>query len=245
MYELLDAHPATLVVVMAALMVTPLHLLATYVFSGASARKGALVAAVTLGWGAFMVWFCLARVVESSGPLGNLYVPLLWAAPSLLVWLARDWLLAEPLSQRWLIGLQLWRVIGALFLVEMSRGQLPAVFALPAGIGDIAVALLAAVVLWRGRGRSVLPAGAVIAVLALGIADFASAFFFGFFSSAGPQQLFFPEIPNRALLFPTGLIPLFLVPYAIAFHTLSWLSWRRQRQGMTRGVQGWAAGGAT
>ena len=244
MYELLDAHPATLVVVMAALMVTPLHLLATYVFSGASARKGAIVAAVTLVWGAFMVWFCLARVVEHSGPLGNLYVPLLWAAPSLLVWLARDWLLAEPLSQRWLIGLQLWRVIGALFLVETARGQLPAVFALPAGIGDIAVALLAAVVLWRGRGQSVLPAGAVFAVLALGIADFISAFFFGFFSSAGPQQLFFPEVPNRALLFPTGLIPLFLVPYAIAFHTLSWLTLRRQYHGITRGVPGWAAGNA-
>ena len=244
MYDLFDAHPATLVVVMAALMVTPLHLLATFVFSGASARKGAIVAAVTLGWGAFMVWFCLARVVERSGPLGNLYVPLLWAAPSLLVWLARDWLLAVPLSQRWLIGLQLWRVIGALFLVEMARGQLPAVFALPAGIGDIAVALLAAVVLWRGRGKSVLPAGAVIAVLALGIADFISAFFFGFFSSAGPQQLFFPEVPNRALLFPTGLIPLFLVPYAIAFHTLSWLTLRRQRQHMSRGGPQWAADGA-
>jgi hypothetical protein len=244
MYELLDAHPATLVVVMAALMVTPLHLLATYVFSGASARKGAIVAAVTLTWGAFMVWFCLAQVVQRSGPLGNLYVPLLWAAPSLLVWLARDWLLAEPLSQRWLIGLQLWRVIGALFLVEMARGQLPAVFALPAGIGDVAVALLAAVVLWRGRGKSVLPIGAVIAVLALGIADFISAFFFGFFSSAGPQQLFFPQVPNRALLFPTGLIPLFLVPYAIAFHTLSWLTLRRQRQDITRGMPRWAAGGA-
>lgn len=244
MYELFDAHPATLVVVMAALMVTPLHLLATYVFSGASARKGAIVAAATLCWGAFMVWFCLARVVERSGPLGNLFVPMLWAAPSLLVWLARDWLLAEPLSQRWLIGLQLWRVIGALFLVEMARGQLPAVFALPAGIGDIAVALLAAVVLWRGRGKSELSAGAVIAVLALGIADFVSAFFFGFFSSAGPQQLFFPEVPNRALLFPTGLVPLFLVPYAIAFHTLSWLTLRRQRQDMTRGVPQWAASNA-
>jgi hypothetical protein len=244
MYELFDAHPVTLVVVMAALMVTPLHLLATYVFSGASARKGAIVAAVTLCWGAFMVWFCLARVVERSGPLGNLFVPMLWAAPSLLVWLARDWLLAEPLSQRWLIGLQLWRVIGALFLVEMARGQLPAIFALPAGIGDIAVALLAAVVLWRGRGKSELPAGAVIAVLALGIADFVSAFFFGFFSSAGPQQLFFPEVPNRALLFPTGLIPLFLVPYAIAFHTLSWLTLRRQRQDRMHGAPQWVAGNA-
>jgi len=226
---MLEAHPLTLVVVMAALMVTPLHLLATYVFSGASARKGAIVACVVLVWGAVMVWFCLARVVERGGPLGNLWIPLLWAAPSGLVWLARDWLLAEPLSQRWLVGLQLWRVIGAVFLLEMAGGQLPAIFALPAGIGDVAVALLAAALLWRWRTAPQLPDRAVLAVLALGIADFASAFFFGFFSSAGPQQLFFPEVANRTLWFPTGIIPLFLVPYAIAFHTLSWLQLRRLR----------------
>jgi hypothetical protein len=84
----------------------------------------------------------------------------------------------------------------------------------------------------------------VIAMLALGIADFVSAFFFGFFSSAGPQQLLFPEVPNRALLFPTGLIPLFLVPYAIAFHTLSWLTLRRQRQHRMHGAPQWVAGNA-
>lgn len=229
MFEMLEAHPATIVVVIAALMVTPLHLFATYVFSGASARKGATVAAAVLAWGAVMVWFCLARVAERGGPLGSLWIPLLWAAPGVLVWLARDWLLAEPLSQRWLVGLQLWRVIGAVFLVEMAGGKLPAIFALPAGLGDVAVALLAAAVLWRWRAAPRLPDRAVLAVLALGIADFASAFFFGFFSSAGPQQLFFPELPNRTLWFPTGIIPLFLVPYAIAFHTLSWLQLRRQR----------------
>lgn len=229
MFEMLEAHPATLVVVMAALMVTPLHLLATFVFSGASARKGAIAAAVVLAWGAVMVWFCLARVAERGGPLAALWIPLSWAMPSLLVWRARNWLLAAPLSQRWLVGLQLWRVIGAVFLLEMAGGRLPAIFALPAGVGDIAVALLAAAVLWRWRSAPRLPDRAVRAVLALGIADFASAFFFGFFSSAGPQQLFFPEVANRTLWFPTGIIPLFLVPYAIAFHTLSWLQLRRQR----------------
>lgn len=229
MFSMLESHPATIVVVMAALMVTPLHLFATYVFSGASPRRGAIVAGGVLAWGAVMVWLCLARVVERGGALGNLWIPLLWAVPSLLVWLARDWLLAEPLSQRWLVGLQLWRVIGAVFLVEMAGGKLPAIFALPAGVGDVAVALLAAAVLWRWRAAAQLPDRAVVAVIALGVADFASAFFFGFISSAGAQQLFFPEVANRTLWFPTGIIPLFLVPYAIAFHTLSWLQLRRRR----------------
>jgi hypothetical protein len=54
------------------------------------------------------------------------------------------------------------------------------------------------------------------------MADFMSAFFFGFTSSEGsPLQLFFPAVTNQLILFPTGMIPLFLVPYAIFFHFLS------------------------
>ena len=64
-------------------------------------------------------------------------------------------------------------------------------------------------------------------VIAAGVLDFLSAFFFGFGSSETPVQIFFPEVPNDLIVFPTGLIPLFLVPYAIFFHTLSWLSYRK------------------
>ena len=65
----------------------------------------------------------------------------------------------------------------------------------------------------------------VLSRFGLGMADFVSAFFFGITSSAGPLQLFHPDVTNNLLLFPTGMIPLFLVPYAIFFHTLSWLNY--------------------
>jgi hypothetical protein len=42
-----------------------------------------------------------------------------------------------------LTALQGWRVIGSIFLVLWAYGQLPAVFALPAGLGDVAVGLVA------------------------------------------------------------------------------------------------------
>ena len=59
---------------------------------------------------------------------------------------------------------------------------------------------------------------------------FLSAFFFGFGSSETPVQIFFPDVPNNVIVFPTGMIPLFLVPYAIFFHVLSGLSyWRHER----------------
>ncbi|UCH46419.1 MAG: hypothetical protein JSU95_09790 [Betaproteobacteria bacterium] len=131
------------------------------------------------------------------------------------------------MSQRWLVGLQVWRVIEGLFLIEMARGNLPGMFAYPAGIGDIVVGVTAAVALIAYRSRAQLPRAALLTVLVLGVADFLGAFFFGFTASKGPQQLFFPEVTNDLLLFPTGMIPLFLVPYAIFFHTLSWLSLRQ------------------
>ncbi len=62
----------------------------------------------------------------------------------------------------------------------------------------------------------------------IGISDFVSAFFFGFTSSATPLQLFAFDQPNQVLLYPTGLIPLFLVPYAVVFHILSITEMQRE-----------------
>src|SRR5262245_22865822 len=40
-------------------------------------------------------------------------------------------------DQRHLILLNLWRLVGVVFLVLMANGQMPALWALPAGIGDV------------------------------------------------------------------------------------------------------------
>ena len=230
MYEIMNASPATLIIVMSAMLVTPLYVLATYVFSGASARKGMQIASAFLVWGAVMTWVCLAGVPGRIGPLGQLIIPVCWFTPSLLLVVFRGWFLSHPLSQRWLIGLQLWRVIGGVFLIEMSRGNIPGVFALPAGIGDVLAGVMAGAVLLAFRSGEI-PRWAVLAVIVFGVADFVSAFFFGTTSSPGPQQLFESSAQSSVLVFPTGLIPLFLVPYAIFFHTLSWLTLRASRSG--------------
>jgi hypothetical protein len=227
MYKLMDASPVTVIVVMSAMMGAPLYFFGTYVASKASARKGALIAAVFLCWGAVMSWVCLADIARSIGPIGRLIIPACWAGPTIVLLLRRGWFLDQPLSQHWLIGLQLWRSIGGVFLIEMSLGHIPGIFAYPAGLGDLFVAGLAAVVLLRYGNQPVIPRFAIVLVIVFGIADFLSAFFFGFTSSRGPQQLFFPTVANDSLLFPTGLIPLFLVPGAIFFHALSLLELRR------------------
>ena len=40
MYEILDAHFLTVVIIVGSIMVTPIYVMAVYVFSGASPKKG-------------------------------------------------------------------------------------------------------------------------------------------------------------------------------------------------------------
>jgi len=135
MYVATDAHPLTVIIIVGTLMVTPIYVFATYVFSGASRQKGMGIGIAALVVGAFMFWVCLSGLPNKLGLLGNLIVPAAWVLPSLALFLLRKWFLAERLSQKWLVGLQLFRVIGALFLLEMAREDLPGIFAYPAGIG--------------------------------------------------------------------------------------------------------------
>ncbi len=224
MYTLLDSHIVTIVVIVGSIMVTPLYIFATFVFSDASKAKGLILSIAFLLFGAFMFWVCLSNIADKVGAIGQLIVPTAWFLPSLLLYLAKDWVLSEPLSQKWLVGLQVFRIIGGVFLIEMVLGNIPGIFAYPAGVGDIAVGLLAGATLLIYQNARI-PTTLIFLVLILGVSDFLSAFFFGFTSSDSSLQLFFPEVENRTLLFPTGMIPFFLVPYAIFFHMLSLLNY--------------------
>lgn len=178
-----------------------------------------------------MSWVCLSELPRKLGPPGSLFVPVAWILPSLVLYLRRDWFLSEALCQKWLVGLQLFRAIGGVFLVEMARGNIPGIFAYPAGVGDLTVAFVALAIMLRFRGETRIAGWAIALVIVLGVADFVSAFFFGFGSSPTPVQLFFPDPPNRVISFPTGMIPLFLVPTAIFFHVLSGLTYARYQRG--------------
>ncbi len=143
-----------------------------------------------------------------------------FVVPVVVISFFASWLIGPGFSQRILIALQLFRAIGAIFLLEWWRGTLPGIFAWPAGAGDVLVALIAAGVLWQYRDKTI-PLNAVYLVAMVGIADFISAFFFGFTSSASPMQLFAFDHPNTVDLYPTGLIPQFLVPFAFSNHILA------------------------
>ena len=142
---------------------------------------------------------------------------------------------ATPLS--WLVGIQAYRVVGAMFLVLWGMGRLPGVFALPAGIGDVTVGVLAVVIAARlGAGRPSARA-AVFGWNIFGLLDFVVALATGFLTSPGPLQLLSLDRPNLlATAYPLAMIPTFLVPLSIILHGISLWKLHRHAPTMARGV---------
>jgi hypothetical protein len=123
-------------------------------------------------------------------------------------------------NQKNLIRLNLWRLVGIVFLLLMANGQMPALWALPAGIGDI---IVGATALWVASQIDS-PGGRRRAIIFnwFGVADLVVAIGLGVTTSPGPGQLFHTT-PTSALAtrFPLALVPTFLVPLAFMLHVVS------------------------
>src|SRR5712664_654707 len=126
-----------------------------------------------------------------------------------------------------LIRLHLWRLEGLVFLILMVQGRVPALWALPAGLGDV---LVAATAPWVARGFD-RPGGRrrAIAWTLFGMADLVVAVALGVMTNPGPTQVFH-TIPNAELLtqYPLALVPTFLVPLAFTLHVVSLVQLRRR-----------------
>jgi hypothetical protein len=156
---------------------------------------------------ALLVWFVGADQLTRSGFYQEHVVwmrPVGWLAG--VLWLAvllrskRMALVLVATPAWWLVAVQVYRPLGgAVLLMAWALGRAPAAIALPAGIGDGLVGLLAlpvAVYLCSGRRG-----GATIAIAwnVLGLADFAIGFCIGTFVPFG-------------LVYPAVMIPAFLAP---------------------------------
>jgi hypothetical protein len=131
-------------------------------------------------------------------------------------------------NEKNLIRLNVWRLEGALFLALMFTGQLPALWAIPAGVGDVLIGAAAFPVAARldtpgGRRRA-------IVFNLLGVLDLVVAVGLGITANPGPAQLFHTT-PDSELLtrFPLALVPGFLVPLAFMVHFVSLWQLRRVR----------------
>jgi hypothetical protein len=175
-------------------------------------------------------WLVLAFVLGAGGifqATPSRAFPTLALAIALLI-LTGAWLLYRSSGLKtvlatiplpWLVGVQLYRVLGLNFLVLYALGRMPGEFAIPAGWGDVAVGLAAPVVgyvLYQGYRWSCL---AALSWNVVGILDLVVAVATGFLSSPGPFQALALENPNVLITaFPLVLVPLYAVPLSILLH---------------------------
>jgi hypothetical protein len=195
------------------------------------ARRSSRDAGIAIASGVVLaVWLvveiALARkgfFVQAAGASGppavgiNLVVVLvalaffLTISPSLRALLSR---------QSSLIRLHLWRFEGAIFLILMAQGRLPALFALPAGIGDV---LVAATAPWVASVADS-PSGRRRAIIwnVLGLTDLVVAIALGVTTNPGPAHVF-DTVPTAAVMaqFPMAVVPTFFVPLAMTLHCVS------------------------
>jgi hypothetical protein len=135
---------------------------------------------------------------------------------------------AAPLSA--LVGVQFYRVLGAIFLALWWAGRLPGEFALPAGIGDVLVGLAAlgvagAIAHQAGNARRLAAVWNT-----LGALDLLVAVTTGFLTSPGLLQTFALDAPNRLVsALPLALVPLYAVPVSFILHALVWQRLRAER----------------
>jgi hypothetical protein len=122
----------------------------------------------------------------------------------------RDWV--RGLDLRLLTLLQTWRVAGLAFLALFAVGELPAGFALPAGLGDVLVGLTAPLVAVFVVGGGRWARRTYIGWTVFGIADLLAAVALGVTSGAGAAPM--AELPM-------SLVPTFGVPFTLALHVIS------------------------
>jgi hypothetical protein len=140
-------------------------------------------------------------------------IPIAAVAIGYLAWPRfRSYLLT--LDLRLVLTAQLWRVVGIAFLFALAFDQLPAGFAVPAGVGDLATGIAAlAVVLALANGS--LTRGRLYAFTALGVGDFLVAFATGL-----------PLEPPALSAWPLAIFPTLMVPFFAVLHLVAVLQSR-------------------
>jgi hypothetical protein len=128
----------------------------------------------------------------------------------------------DSVPQRWIVSVQVYRVLGLIFLVLYAGGQLPGAFAWPAGVGDVIVGLLAPIMGIAYVSGSRRSAGLLRAWNLFGIGDLVVAAATGFLTSSSRLQMLALDRPNELITaFPLVMIPAFLVPLAVLLHLAS------------------------
>jgi hypothetical protein len=184
------------------------------------------IAALLLTWAALAVGLSAIGFYQgsSSGPPTIQYGVGIPIALGILLYLGWGTLrrAVEATPQSWLVGVQLYRTLGLIFIILLLQGRMPGAFAWPAGVNDVLVGLFAPVVALAYARRWPNAARWVRVWNWFGLADLILALTTGFLTSPSPFQKLAFDSPNVLIsAFPLVLVPVFLVPLSILLHLAS------------------------
>ena len=176
--------------------------------------------------GLIVIWFVFAlsasalHLFENASNRVGLAVAIAALTPIVVfsVWFAvseKFRQFALSLNPRILTFAQSWRILGFVFVLLEARNILPAVFALPAGYGDMTIGVTATLVAWKLADPS--HRNSFIFWQVLGITDLVLAVSLG-----TTARLLDPQGPSMLPLtvLPLSLVPTFLVPLFMIFHVI-------------------------
>ena len=133
----------------------------------------------------------------------------------------REFLLA--LDIRWIVGIQAWRYAGFGFLALYANHVLPGLFAWPAGLGDMAIGIVAPWwIVTLVKNPDAVASARFRLWNALGMLDFVIAFTT---ATICAMTITDPAAPSMAPVgqLPLVLIPVFMVPLFVMLHIIALL----------------------
>lgn len=187
-------------------------------------RAQRIAAATVVGlWIGFASASAIAGVFAVSRPFPaiGLYIAFPMAATAALAALSPTWrvaLLGLPMPL--LIGLNVNRVFGVLFLALVAAGRLSGPFPQSAGWGDVITGALALPAMWLALRRPPGGLSLVVAWNAFGTLDLVAALALGVTSIPGsPVQIFGDGAGSTAMqMLPWAFLPSVMVPFYLILH---------------------------
>ena len=192
--------------------------------------KSPLFIGIALLWFAIVTGLSLNGYFETPDGVLPIKMPIFFMIPPILFVLALTlsnnvarW--ADRIDITTLTSLQSWRVMGFTFLFLWALGELPLIFALLSGFGDVATGIYAAFATVKVSQRKAGWQVSARRVIYMGSIDFAVAVATGLLSAAGFLKLYETEVSAHLMTaYPMVMFPIFIVPAFIILHILAWRS---------------------
>ena len=191
------------------------------------------VAAGLVGWLALVVVLGAGGSFVSPPGTAPVAIGIGFSAPIVVffaaLWLSRPFqAFVAALDLRLISAIQAWRFAGLGFLALYAHNVLPGSFALPAGLGDIAIGLTAPWIVISLIRRPSFATGTAFKVWnALGVLDLVVAISTGALGSALATGALGEITTQPMALLPLVLIPAYLVPMFLMLHVAALIQARR------------------